>query len=318
MQPCVSVVIPVYNAEPYLQRCLDSVLGQTLRDIEIICVNDASTDDSAKILNAYAARDPRIKVVELEQNVGESRARNMGIHMASGEYVGSVDNDDMVDSFFFEQLYALASTTKADIVKGDCIEINTQTGNSTHRYINADVQKNKMCFCYQWWTAIYRREFLLKHDIRFPEELCLGGDIVFLVKALINTNTVGTLDEIYYYYYRRSDSGDSQLLPTRKIDSLISAYEQVFTLLNENYPERLSDEEYDFFYNWYFTSLFQSIPERCEDAADREKCASEAERLRALCKRPEVLPQKEVPPPPRKTRNVLAEIRRSVKARMSS
>lgn len=318
MQPCVSIVIPIYNAESYLHRCLDSIVAQTLEPIEILCINDASSDASGIILQDYASKDRRIKVVELKKNLGESAARNLGIRIATGEYVGSVDNDDMVDKNFFERLYLLARESFADIVKGNCIEINTNTGDKIYRYINQDVQKNKMCFCYQWWTAIYRREFLLQHHIQFPEELCLGGDIVFLVKALINTNSVGTCDDIHYYYYRREDSGDSNILPSRKIESLISAYAQVFSQLNESYPAHLSDEEFAFFYKWYFTVLTQSIPDRCETAEDRAKCATAAERFFRACKRPAVLRAEERPLASAPMRNLVAEIRNRIKSRMAT
>ena len=114
--PRVSVIIPVYNVAPYLPRCLDSVVGQTLRDIEIICIDDCSADGSAAILAEYAAHDSRIKVVPFEQNRGVSAARNAGLDVATGEWIGFVDGDDKIDLDFFEKLYAQASATDADII----------------------------------------------------------------------------------------------------------------------------------------------------------------------------------------------------------
>ena len=101
----ISVLIPVYNTEKYLKSCLDSVIKQSLKDIEIICVDDKSTDDTLKILKQYAAQDSRIKLVEQQKNGGLSNARNAGLEVACGAYIGFVDSDDYVDLEFYEKLY---------------------------------------------------------------------------------------------------------------------------------------------------------------------------------------------------------------------
>ena len=101
----VSVIIPVYNTEKYLEKCLYSVCNQTLSDIEIICINDCSTDNSREILNKYAADDERIKIINFEENKGAAAARNAGIDAATGEYIGFVDSDDYPDLDFYEKLY---------------------------------------------------------------------------------------------------------------------------------------------------------------------------------------------------------------------
>lgn len=119
----VSVVIPIYNVEKYLRQCLDSVVNQTLKDIEIICINDGSTDNSLDILEEYAQDDDRIKIVNLKENMGVSNARNKGIEHASGEYIGFVDPDDYIDTDFYGKLYKKASETNADIVKGNDLNV---------------------------------------------------------------------------------------------------------------------------------------------------------------------------------------------------
>lgn len=101
----VSVIIPVYNTAPYLERCLDSAINQTLKDIEIICVNDGSTDNSLEILQKYAQKDKRIKVVNFKENKGVSAARNKGINLAKGEFIGFLDSDDFIDPGWYENLY---------------------------------------------------------------------------------------------------------------------------------------------------------------------------------------------------------------------
>ncbi len=118
----ISVIIPVYNASAYLKRCLDSVCNQTLLDIEIICVNDCSNDNSLEILNEYRNKYSNLKIIDCKFNGGESKARNIGLDHVTGEYIGFVDNDDEIDLDFYENLYNKAITTNADIVKGNVIE----------------------------------------------------------------------------------------------------------------------------------------------------------------------------------------------------
>ena len=113
----VSVIIPVYNVEPYLEKCLDSLINQTLKDIEIICINDCSTDNSLNILEQFKNKDERIKLINLKENKGAAAARNEGLKIAKGEYLGFVDPDDYVDLNFYEELYKKAKQDDADIVK---------------------------------------------------------------------------------------------------------------------------------------------------------------------------------------------------------
>ena len=114
----ISVVVPVYNVEKYLKECINSIINQTLEDIEIICVNDGSTDSSLEILNDYAKKDSRIIVIN-KSNSGYGHTMNMGLNAASGEYIGIIESDDFADKNMFEDLYKLAKEYDADIVKGD-------------------------------------------------------------------------------------------------------------------------------------------------------------------------------------------------------
>ena len=116
--PKVSVVLPIYNVEQYLRECLDTVVNQTLKDIEIICVNDGSTDNSLKIIKEFAEKDSRIKIID-KDNSGYGHSMNVGIDAATGEYLGIVEPDDFVSLNMFEELAAVADRVKADIVKAD-------------------------------------------------------------------------------------------------------------------------------------------------------------------------------------------------------
>ena len=121
--PAISVIVPIYNVEPYLSQCLDSIISQTLADIEIICVNDGSTDNSLQILQKYAAQDNRIKIIN-QPNQGLSAARNSGIDVATGEFIGFVDSDDYIAPDFYETLYTVAKKYKANIAASNIIKFN--------------------------------------------------------------------------------------------------------------------------------------------------------------------------------------------------
>ena len=119
MTPKVSVITPIYNVSKFLPQCLDSLIAQTLEDIEFICINDGSSDDSLEILNAYAARDSRIKVID-KSNGGYGHTMNTGIDAARGEYIGIVESDDWVNADAFEKLYTIAEAfDHCDIVKAN-------------------------------------------------------------------------------------------------------------------------------------------------------------------------------------------------------
>ena len=121
----ISVIIPVYNVEKYLRRCLDSVINQTFRDLEIICVNDGSTADSLHIFEEYKKQDDRIILLN-QENMGQGNARNIGLKIARGEYIGFVDADDWIDLNFFEKLYEAAKKYDADVA---CAEIKRPHAN---------------------------------------------------------------------------------------------------------------------------------------------------------------------------------------------
>ncbi len=114
----VSILVPVYNVEAYLPKCLDSLIGQTLREIEIICIDDGSTDRSGEILDEYAEKDKRIRVVH-QDNGGYGKAMNAGLHFAQGEYIGVVESDDFAAPEMFSQLYKAAVQNRAQIVKSN-------------------------------------------------------------------------------------------------------------------------------------------------------------------------------------------------------
>jgi glycosyltransferase involved in cell wall biosynthesis len=256
--PKVSVIIPVWNAEAYLRRCLDSVVNQTLRNIEIICVNDGSTDSSLAILNEYAAADSRMRVVSLEKNSGESIARNTGLAMAGGEYIGSVDNDDAVDPDFYEKLYAKAGETGADIVKGVRLQIEYDGMTPRILNINSRVREDKTYFISQWWTAIYKASLIKNNNINFPEGTITGGDSVFLVKAVCAANQVVTLDNTFYHYFRRESSGNAKILTAEKVISYLHSCELVINFINDIYSN-INSNQYEYLFYHHFLMCIRTV-----------------------------------------------------------
>lgn len=244
----VSIIIPVYNAEDYLARCLDSVCNQTLKDIEIICVNDCSKDKSLEILNSYASKDKRIKVIDCKVNGGESVARNIGIDNATGEYLAFVDNDDVVDLDFYETLYNKAIETNADIVKGEAVMVDFN-GEKIYSQLNNRIRKknSKWQFEYEWWSAIYKHSMIKDNRIRLPEGYPLGGDEYFLHKAIEHCQKLELVDNIFYHWLRREGSGYARILNEEKIISALTLFKKIkenITLLYEQ--NKVAEQDFEF------------------------------------------------------------------------
>lgn len=204
--PKVSVIIPVYNVELYLRKCLDSVINQTLKDIEIICVNDGSTDNSLKILEEYADNDSRIKIVS-QQNGGLSNARNNAIKNATGEYIGFLDSDDWVSLDFYENLYNAAKKYKADIACTNLLRVSEEkqiyymkckkydvSDKPRKKYKLAQIPQNNYVM-----NRIYNRIKLLKTKLQF-EEGVLFEDMEFSHKVVYYLERLVTVPDAIYYY----------------------------------------------------------------------------------------------------------------------
>jgi len=261
----VSIVVPVYNVAPYLGRCLDSLVGQTLRDIEIICVDDASTDNSLEILREYEKRDSRIHVIALGKNSGVATARNAGIDAARGEYLGFVDSDDFVDTNFYEKLYDAAKKTDADMARGN-VEIIQIDGirRTDADEINNIEKHGKWYFSWQWWCAIYRANMISMHNIRFPIEIVSGQDNVFLMECISHTNNVALCRDVFYHYARREGSLDETIMPPNKLESRVRALVLMSKIYNKT---DMSQRDYNMRYfnliYGLYSNFHKNTSERC-------------------------------------------------------
>ena len=215
----VSVIVPVYNVRPYVEKCLGSLLHQTLPGelLEFIFVDDASTDGSYEVIEQYAAQDKRVHLVRNKKNAGSGEARNLGMALARGEYVGFVDSDDTVDPLFYERLYRKAKAGGYDIVKGTSFSVNT-SGAFESRYNQilsrrlARGRKIFEAFHYQHQTAIYRRAILEEHhhDIHFGN-YSNAQDCMFLLSYGIHAKTIAIKNDAKYYYLVRDDSASHRM-----------------------------------------------------------------------------------------------------------
>lgn len=209
--PKVSVVIPIYNVEKYLQRCVDSVLNQTLKDIEIICINDGSTDNSALILDNYKDIS-NIKIIT-QENSGISVARNIGIKNSSGDFIAFLDSDDFVDNDFYEKLYNKAVEFGADIACASIIRENDKKQIVLINY--SDVQKSNDIKCkfklakspeYNFvWNKLFRKNFLIEKNIEFISGM-IYEDMCFIPDTLEASNLLITVPDTYYHYWKHSGS----------------------------------------------------------------------------------------------------------------
>lgn len=247
--PKVSIIIPIYNVESYLRRCLDSVINQTLGNIEIICVNDCSTDNSWGILQEYAKNDNRIRLINFAENKGAAAARNAGIEEATGEYIGFVDSDDFVDLDFYEKLYVKAKETDADIVKGKIVQYLENGNVSILPWDDNDnIREHKAFFIYGFTTALYRLKLVLDNNIRFPVSLVHLEDPYFLIQCVNLCNKMEFCDRSFYYYRHNVSSITHNL---NMLEYEKSAY-AVLKLINSL---SLSEEDYLIIYNHFFTNI---------------------------------------------------------------
>ncbi|WP_407462989.1 glycosyltransferase [Methanobrevibacter sp.] len=206
----LSVVVLVYNTEEFLEECLDSLVNQTLDDMEIICVNDESKDNSLNILKRYAKKYDNIKIID-QKNTGGATAGNNGLKMAKGEYVTIMDSDDVVVEDAYEKLYNKAKETDSDIVSGKPFKYvapyQTQLGTRQDMWDKertVDIHKDiEIFYDVFYWDKIYRREFVEKNDIyMIPGKLYADAPMVF--KAFLNAEKITYIEDFVYYWRHRS------------------------------------------------------------------------------------------------------------------
>lgn len=246
--PKVSIIVPIYNVENYLEECLESIVRQTLSDIEIICINDGSTDGSLAILQKYAENDERIVVVDKE-NGGYGIGMNIGLDKATGEYIGIVEPDDYVPLGMYEDLYLKAKEYDLDFVKADFYRFVTEAnGNMTLTYNHLTSNKSKynvvfnpsqepaaLKYVMNTWSGIYKRDFIEKYHIRHHETPGASfQDNGFWIQTFCFAERAMILDKPYYM--NRRDNPNSSVNSPEKVYCMNEEYKYIRNILEKD-PE---------------------------------------------------------------------------------
>ena len=275
-QPKVSIIVPVYNVEKYLRRCINSLKNQTLGDIEIILVDDSSTDSSLEICNELAGEDCRIKVIH-KVNEGAGMARNAALEIATGEYIGFVDSDDFVESDMFKTLYEKAEKYNSDLVisgvryvdgnmfseKGECI-IKTYFDKDTHFETAQDLKLLKLgivgampddCddskYGMSIWKNLFKNEIIKKNNILFESEReKLSEDALFMIDYISYIDKATGISEAFYNYCRNADSISKSYKKDRFEKSLVFVDE-----VEKRFKKDIKTEEYQIYIDRFWQAM---------------------------------------------------------------
>jgi glycosyltransferase involved in cell wall biosynthesis len=249
--PIISIVVPVYNVEQFLERCIKSLLNQTIVNKEIIFINDGSTDSSYSILEKYKMKYPEIVIIN-KKNGGLSSARNAGIEIARGDFIGFVDSDDYIEETMYEKMINCATNKKVDIVicKNKLVYENGNIKNSKgfleekvlDGYNGFKALLNKKDFANHACDKIYKRELFINNNIRYPEGRYYE-DAFTTYKLIYNAKKIAYLDQHLYYYFQRTGSITQSGFSDKELD-YIQALKEIKDFIFENNITGVEKEYY--------------------------------------------------------------------------
>ena len=241
MEPLISIIVPVYNVELYLDKCIGSIVDQTYKNLEIILVDDGSPDKCPQMCDWWASKDPRIKVIH-QANAGLSAARNTGIKLATGEFLAFVDSDDTIFLKLFEKVIGIFNQYPIDIVTFNCERVTEQgnllggTETLQNRILDSQEAIEELIqgkICDYAWNKMYRINVF--DGIWFPEGRVFE-DAAVMYKVFLNANAIYTLNEKLYYYLQRSNSIVATL-NIKKLEDLYLARKECYDALASVYPD---------------------------------------------------------------------------------
>lgn len=244
----ISVIVPVYNTEKYLKKCLESIINQNFQDIEIIIINDCSTDNSLNIIKEYMKQDGRIILVNKKINEGVSIARNLGMKLAKGEYIFYIDSDDWIEQNYFKDMYNKALQENADMVisdfykdfdNGKVIYIKDQG-----EYIEEKIDVLKKIFLFKSFPSVcnklIRKNLYLKNEILYPKEISMGEDLYTSSRLIYFSRKIIKCNKAYYHYIQNPESAVREkiknLNKVKDIYFVVKELEEFFTSKNISLP----------------------------------------------------------------------------------
>ena len=258
--PLVSVIIPVYNVEKYLRECLDSVVNQTLKDIEIICVDDGSTDASLDILYEYREKDKRFKIIT-QKNLHAGVARNKGLKIAAGEYLSFLDSDDIFEPTMLEDMYNKAINDNSDIVVCSFYIYNENTKESkwnlkiNKKFVKMspfspiDIKDEIFNFSSpNAWTKLFKHSLFTKNNLQFVDTITCN-DFTCVDTALAISKRISVINKPYIHYRfiqkdnltaKRKDHPDSFLIAAQKLENNLRKF-KVYGLFEKSFKKRIKN-----------------------------------------------------------------------------
>lgn len=260
-EPLISVIIPVYNAGKYINRCVESVINQDYYNLEIIIINDGSTDDSFDIIQKYASEDNRIVVVN-KLNSGVSDTRNAGLNKASGDLIGFIDADDYIESDMYSKLVKAMAEYEADVVacgyrqefneyhidlSADNNYVIEGTANILSNYLRQDIRSG---IGDGNWNKLFKKSVIM--DLRYPK-YAYGEDILFQEKVFENCEKIAVISDILYHYVMNDSSASNAEFKESQV-SVIKMAEDILGRVLVKYPE-VSEEAYAFYLSWNLVLL---------------------------------------------------------------
>lgn len=260
----ISVLVPIFNVETYLEQCLDSLCAQSFQDIEIICADDGSTDRSSAIIDVYAAKDPRIKAIH-KVNTGYGNNMNVALEAATGDYIAILESDDFAEPDMLEKLYAVAQESGADVVKGEYFKYTRKGDIHSDRLVRFPQREvfsvkeypHLLDLADTIWSCLYKREFLKENNIRFHETPGASyQDISFALQNWVHAKKVYCIPDALLHY--RMDNAGSSMNNPDKLYCVFEEYQWADEQLAEAMAQEVSLEQHfvstkyrDYFNHYY-------------------------------------------------------------------